>query len=166
MVGGLAVLGSYAIGLATHPESRNALWGGVPGDWRGIYTTSMFTATAGYFAFTSWFLFACDAERSRYFGGRTLDAVTAIYAAVLVSAALWMPLTFAHLENPDFWLGVAVRSVLAITGAGSLALFPALVSSDPRGGPWHFWLALLGLAAFSFQTAILDATVWTAFYQS
>ncbi len=164
LVGGLAVLGSYAVCLATHPATRDALWGGVPEAWRGLYTVSMFCATGGYFAFTSWFAWTCDAERGRYFGGRTLDAVTAIYALVMLSAALWMPLTFAHIAKPSLGLEIGIRGALALTGASSLALVAGLVTSHPVPSRAHFGLALLGLVAFCFQTAILDATVWTAYY--
>ncbi|MFT4570186.1 MAG: hypothetical protein ACI8TX_001427 [Hyphomicrobiaceae bacterium] len=161
--GGLAVLGSYGFGLATHPASRDALWGGVPASWQWLYTASMLTATAGYFAFTSWFAWTCDPERGRYFAGRSLDAVTAIYALLLVSAALWMPLTFANLETPNSWLWVGVRAVLATTGASSLALIAALFTSTPRPSRAHFVLAFVGLMAFCFQTAVLDAIVWVAY---
>jgi hypothetical protein len=164
LLGGVAVLGSYAWGLATHPSSRHALWGGVPVTFQGAYTVSMFTAAAGYFAFASWFAFRVDPERSRFFGGRTLDAVTAIFALILVTAALWMPLTFHHLGTPRDTTWLAVRIVLALTGAGSLSLFAALFTTRPRASAVHLALAALGLAAFCFQTAFLDAVIWTAYF--
>ena len=42
LVGGLAVLGSYCVGLYLYPDQRTALWGGVVGNWKTLFTTSMF----------------------------------------------------------------------------------------------------------------------------
>ena len=44
LVGGIAVLASYAWGIGGHPDARNALWGGVPDSLRPLYTVSMFSA--------------------------------------------------------------------------------------------------------------------------
>lgn len=41
VLGGVAVIGSYILGFLTHPESRDALWGGVPGWLRPFYGISM-----------------------------------------------------------------------------------------------------------------------------
>ena len=51
VIGGVAVLGSYAWCLDTYPEHREALWGGVQGTLRSMFSLSMFLAAAGYLTF-------------------------------------------------------------------------------------------------------------------
>lgn len=46
-IGGIAVLGCYAWGLGLFPELRDAMWGGVPENWRGLYTVNMFFVAVG-----------------------------------------------------------------------------------------------------------------------
>ena len=38
IVGGILVLGGYALGLSMYPEYNEALWGGVQGTLRNIFT--------------------------------------------------------------------------------------------------------------------------------
>ncbi|TFH28599.1 MAG: hypothetical protein E4H00_08485 [Myxococcales bacterium] len=65
VIGGVAVLGSYAYGLLTYPNAGTVLLGGVPEALRPLYTASMLSATVGYFAFTGFLLFAVDPDRVR-----------------------------------------------------------------------------------------------------
>jgi len=55
VLGGIAVLGSYAHGLITHPQTRNLLWGDMPEPLRNVYGVTMWLATSGYLVFTSCF---------------------------------------------------------------------------------------------------------------
>ena len=73
VLGGLAVLGSYALGLSTHPGMGDAVWGGVPQELRPLYTVNMLLATAGYFAFSHFVFFRLDPRRTRI--GARLDGV-------------------------------------------------------------------------------------------
>jgi hypothetical protein len=163
LLGGAAVLASYAHGLATHPGRGGAVWGGVPEGLRPLYTVSMLLAAAGYFPMT---LFALRraADSLRVWGRPALGVFGWLYALVLIPSALWMPLTFRMLEAPSPWLWALVRLDLLAVGAGALGILAALVSLRPRErrGAWR--LAVAGSLCFCFQTAVLDAVVWPAFF--
>jgi hypothetical protein len=164
VLGGIAVLGSYAHGLLTHPGTASQVWGGVPAGLRPLYTVSMLLAAAGYFAFGFFVFFRLDPERTRIAGRFGFGALHALYASILVPSALWMPLTFAMLEAPSAALWAAIRVTLALVGLGSLGLVAALASAGPARAPGARALAVAGALAFSLQTAVLDALVWPAFF--
>jgi hypothetical protein len=90
--------------------------------------------------------------------------VNALYTLVMVTSALWMPMTFAYLEEPSSVLWVAVRLDLFAAGAGSIGLMIALFVMNPRAQGVVGVLALLGLLLFSLQTAFLDPLVWPQFF--
>jgi hypothetical protein len=164
VVGGILVLGSYVQGLMAHPDNRNALWGGVPGSVQPLYTAGMITAALGYFAFTYFILFEIDAEVrvADHFG---FWIFFLIYTVILVPSALWMPLTYAAIGNHSTGLYWVIRIVLAVVGLGSVALLVALLTLRTGGSSYAYWLAVAGSAAFCFQTAVLDALVWPAFFR-
>jgi hypothetical protein len=87
-----------------------------------------------------------------------------LYALILVPSALWLPLTFEMLEAPSAALWVAIRGVLGLVAVGSLGLVAALASARPPEAPVARAVALAGAAAFSFQTAVLDACLWPAYF--
>jgi hypothetical protein len=93
-----------------------------------------------------------------------MGLVNGLYAAILASAALWMPLTFVMLEQPAAALWLLIRLVLATTGIGSVALLVAFLTLRPRPTGVLFPLAIVGLVFFCIQTAVLDALVWPAFF--
>ena len=163
LLGGTAVLGSYAHGLASNPLTRGALWGEVPDALRPLYTASMLLAAAGYFAFSFFVFFRLDPERTRV-GRFGFLIFLALYALILLPSALWLPLTFAMLEAPSAALWAAIRTVLALVAVGSLGLVGALAVAGPARAPAARALALAGALAFSFQTALLDALVWPAYF--
>jgi len=164
LVGGVCVLGSYAIGLLSYPESRGAVWGNVPGALRPLYSVSMLLAAAGYFPFSHYVYLALDSDRVRVFGRYGFGAFNAIYALILLPSVLWMPLTFRMIEQPDALLWFAIRSVLFVVGLASLALIAAIASAQPAGAPGARRWALIGAALFALQTALLDALVWPAYF--
>ncbi len=164
VIGGLAVLGSYAWGIATHPGSAGDVWGGVPAGLQPVYTVSMLTAAVGYFAFTYFVFFRVDPEDARIGSSGAYPLLNGLYALILFPSALWMPLTFAMLDGPDGTLWLAIRVVLAAVGIGSVGLLLALLALRPRRPAWAYWLAIVGLSAFCLQTALLDALVWPAFF--
>jgi len=164
VVGGLAVLGSYAYGLYTNPHTRLEIWGGVPESLKPFYTASMLLAAAGYFAFTYFIFFRVDAENARIGGQYDVRLFNALYVAILGPSALWMPMTFEVLYNPTDGLWFVIRVVLAIVGFASLGLIYALLKLNPRLPPFSYWLAVAGAIAFAVQTALLDALVWTAYF--
>ena len=65
VVGGVAVLGSYADGLLSHPGDGAALWGGAPQEVRSLYAAGMLLAALGYFAFTYYLLRRLDPVEAR-----------------------------------------------------------------------------------------------------
>jgi len=163
VVGGIAVLASYAIGLGSASSSGDALWGGVPQDLRSAYTVNMFAAAAGYFLFTPYILFRLQPERVRIAGRFGYGIFHVLYALVLFPSAIWLPLTERVIAQPSTWLWLAVRLDLACVAVGSIGLLASLVglgSAAPRGRA----LAIVGLLPFVLQTALLDALVWPAFF--
>lgn len=162
VLGGSAVLASYVLGLTTNPDPGR-IWGGVPESLKPWYTRSMLLAAAGYFPFTWYFLMRVDPARVRI-GRRGWDVVLGCYAAVLVGSALWLPLTFRMIERPSAALWALVRLDLLVVGAGALGLLVSLFVMRPRDRSVAFWAAVVGLLPFCWQTAVLDAIVWPAYF--
>jgi hypothetical protein len=163
VLGGAAVLGSYVHGLATHPNTRNELWGGIPPQLQEVYGVTMWLAAAVYFFFSYYFAVRTDADQVR-FGRFGFGLVNALYALVMVASALWMPLTFAYFENPTRAMWLLVRIDLLSVAAGSLGLMLALFTMKPRAEGLAGVLAMLGLLLFLLQTAFLDPLVWPQFF--
>jgi hypothetical protein len=164
LLGGIAVLGSYALGLVSHPGQGTALWGGVPQYLRVINIVSMSLAALGWLIFTSYLLFVLDLETARISLGAGFKAFSVLSAAVLIPSALWMPITFAYLAHPGSLVWLADRLVLILTGLASLGLLSALLNIQPRKPVWSFWLAFTGCVLFCIQTALMDALIWTNFF--
>jgi hypothetical protein len=164
VLGGAAVLGSYALGILGHADPGPALWGGVPETLQPLYTAGMLTAALGYFAFTGYLLLGVDAREARVGGRFGFGIFNWLYIGILVPSAMWMPLTFLMVEQPSTWLWLIIRVVLAVVGLSSLGLLAALLLLRPGRRGWAYWLAVAGTVGFSIQTAILDALVWTAYF--
>lgn len=161
VLGGAAVLGSYAHGLGRPDAAR--FWGGVPEALQPVYTFSMFGAALGFFPFTSYVLLRLDPASVRI-GRFGFPLLLGLYALILIPSALWMPLTFVMLDAPSLPLWWTIRGVLALVALGSLGLLAALLVLEPRDrGP--FWAAAVaGAILFCNQTVLLDAIVWPAFF--
>jgi hypothetical protein len=164
VLGGIAVLGSYAHGIITNPLTRGDVWGGVPEGLQPLYTANMLLAAAGYFAFSFFVFFKLDPDRVRIAGRFGYRVFHVLFALILIPSALWMPLTFAMLDSPGMGLWLAVRGVLTLTGLGSLGLLAAIAMSRPSEGEGARSIALLGCAFFCLQTAVLDAVIWPAYF--
>jgi hypothetical protein len=162
-VGGTAILASYAYYLFAHPELRTDFWGGVPGSMRSLYVASMFMAVAGFFAFTR-FVFRLRPAKVRVAGRFDYRIFQLIYALILVPSALWMPLTYAMIQDPGAGLWFAIRLTLTLVGIGSLSMVTALLWLESSFPKVAHRLAVVGSIAFSFQTAVLDALVWPAYF--
>ena len=115
----------------THPETRNALWGTIPAELQAVYGITMWLAAGGYFFFSYFFLVRTDAEQVR-FGRFGFGLINALYALIMVTSALWMPLTFAYLENPTRGAWFAVRADLLLVAVGTIGLTIALFTMKPR----------------------------------
>jgi hypothetical protein len=166
VLGGIAVLGSYALGLASHPGAGSQVWGGVPESIRPFYTVNMFLAAAGYFAFSFFVFFRLDPDRTRFPGGYGFRALHVLYALILFPSALWMPLTFSMLDAPSAALWAAIRLVLFLVGIGSLGLIAAVATARPVEAPIARGIAIAGAIPFAIQTALLDALIWPAYFPS
>ena len=163
LVGGSAVLGSYLIALVLAPDIRSGLWGGVPDSLRGVYTTCMFLAAAGYFPFTYHLVWKQGPSALARDLASPAWLLAACYAAILIPSALWLPLTAIHLDGEGAILWGSIRLVLLLVGLGSTGIvWLAWRLGRVRGGA--SWSALVGSLPFWFQTAILDAVIWPAYY--
>jgi hypothetical protein len=166
VIGGTAVLGSYAYCIAFHPELSSRAWGGVPEGLKSFYIASMLFAAAGYFPFTAFLLLRLDPRRDRIGGPFRTRHLAWLYTAVLAPSALWMPLTLVMLTSPGPILWTAIRLTLFTVGLGSLGILAVLLAARPRQSGWAFRLAVAGSLAFCLQTAVLDALVWPAYFPS
>ena len=164
LLGGIAVLASYAYSLAIDPAARAGLWGGVPPALLPGYVTSMALAAAGFFAFTTFLFVHVNPDRARIAGRFGYSLFHGLYALILGPSALWLPLTSAMIQQPGSALWLGIRLVLALVGLGSVALLLALLTLRPRQPRAAYWLAVAGAVAFCIQTAVLDLFVWTAFF--
>ncbi|MFO0763155.1 MAG: hypothetical protein U0359_42350 [Byssovorax sp.] len=164
LVGGPAVLGSYAHAITTHAEPGRALWGSVPAAIIPLYNVSMLTAAAGYLAFAYHLFFGVDAAQARI-SRWGFGLINLLSALILAPSALWIGLTFAYLDHPSALSWAAVRVVLFLVGIGALGMIVALVQLRPEGSPRGRRIAIAGAIAFAFQTAVLDALVWPAFFR-
>lgn len=164
LVGGLAVIGSYVYGIMTHPGMVDSLWGKIPPEIKSFNYVIMPLAVIGYLLFTYFILFQIDAKRLLIAGTFGFEAINIIYFLILLPSAFWMSLTFGVIDNPVTGPWWAVRTVLFIVGAASLALVAALLASNIREPAWAFWLAVAGSILFFVQTGINDAFIWAHYF--
>jgi hypothetical protein len=164
VLGGAAVLVSYAFILNLDPETRAGLWGDVPERLLPAYVTSMLLAAVGFFAYTSYLLFRVDPDGVRIAGRFGYGLFTTFYVLILGPSALWLPFTALMVQQPGSPLWLSIMLVLAIVGLGSLGMLTALLMLQPRRPVRAYWLAVGGTLAFCFQTVVLDLLVWTAYF--
>ena len=155
IIGGTAVLGSYAWGISLFPELRAAFWGGVPESMQGLYTVNMFLAATGYIAAFAFFMFKLKAQDF----GRLMPP----YTLILIPSALWLPLTVAVLQHPEQWLWWLVRLDLFAVGIGGLLLLPNILKTAAPSGLKA--LVMFALLFFCLQTAVLDALIWPYYFE-
>ena len=126
VVGGAAVLASYAAWLGDPARDPGALWGTIDGTGRTLYTLSMLAAAAGYFAFAPFLLRHGDHPPLSF------PRVNLLLTLVLLPSALWMPLAFAYLDAPSPQLWWTMRAGLAITGLASAATARVFSKLSPK----------------------------------
>lgn len=161
VIGGVAVIGGYALGLSMYSEHREALWGGIQGHLRNGFTTSMLFAATGYLTFCSATIFKGGADGfgvNQIFGQYSLSILSAIF---LLSASLWMPTTIAFVHTGvSYWWGIAVFS-LWITALSLLWMTGMVAFSDVQSISGIIkYSSLIGLAYITFHCMILDAVCW------
>ncbi|MFT5679209.1 MAG: hypothetical protein ACI8RZ_000113 [Myxococcota bacterium] len=163
LIGGIAVLGSYVIGIVDHPEQVDLLWGTLPAGVRGVYTANMFPAAIGYLVSFGW-LIAAAPDRLRLAGRPALPILSAVYAVFLASSTAWMPLCWQAIDQSDSSLLPVIQVVLALAGVASVGLLVVLARlTDPPRPRWHR-AAIIGLGFLVLQCAILDALIWPQFF--
>jgi len=165
VLGGAAVIGSYIFGLSGQAGGADTLWGGVPANVRPVYGISMILSALGYFAFIYFLLFRLVPDEVVMGGRFGFSLFHVIFLLMLVPSAFWMPLTNMYVSNPTTGIWIAVRTVLAIVGIASIALFIALLSLKGDRPDTAWWLALVRSGYFAFHTAVLDAIVWAALFK-
>ena len=163
VLGGAAVLGSYAWGVLSFPALREGMWGGVPDGMRPLYTVNMLLAAAGYFPLTAYILLGLGPD-ARVGARLEMSVFLWLYAALLLCSALWLPLTIEMLLRPSDLTWAMIRGVLFVTGVSVAALLPAILVATPAGPPALKVAACLGWLPFALQTAVLDALVWPSFF--
>lgn len=166
VIGGIAVIGSYILGLHNAgPNAANALWGGIPAGIRPVYGISMALAALGYFAFMYFILFRIVPSEVSIAGRFGYSLFYAIFLLILIPSTIWMPLTNVYVGNPGTSTWVGIRTVLAIVGLASIALLWALLVLQPKASGVAYWLAVGGSGYFAFHCAVLDAIVWAALFR-
>ena len=164
VIGGAAVLGSYALGIRNHPDTRGRTWGGIPPGLKPFYTVSMLTAAAGYLAFAYFIFFEAEPDIVEVFGSGGYWVFYPVCAGILLPSAIWMPLTFTMLEQPSRAKWIGIRLVLGVVGIASLALLATLITLEPREPAAAYWASVIGTVFFCIQTAFLDALVWPVYF--
>jgi hypothetical protein len=165
VIGGAAVIGSYIFGLNAQSGGANVLWGGVPANIRPLYFVSMILSALGYFAFIYYILLRLTPSEVSIGGIAGFSVLYAIFLVMLIPSALWMPLTNLYVSRPGTGLWVAIRTILALVGLASIALFWALLTLQGKVTGTSHLLAVVGSGYFAFHTAILDAIVWAALFR-
>ncbi|MDC0035071.1 hypothetical protein OAJ44_01745 [Chloroflexi bacterium] len=160
LAGGIIVLGSYVVGLYLYPDFRNALWGGVTGSWKTIFTVSMFFAAAGYLVFCYSMTVSDGADKSLILGRHTFSILAAFF---LISASVWMPATLKYLASDNnLWWTLSVIS-LWITAASLILLTVFFGFSKYEGiGTIQFSLTLAGIIWITIHCLVFDAIIWVA----
>ena len=165
IIGGVAVIGSYILGLSAQTGGANVLWGGVPENIRPLYGISMILSALGYFAFLYFILFRLTPAEVSIAGLFGFSLFYVIFILILLPSAFWMPLTNIYVGNPTTGMWVGIRTVLAIVGLASIALVWALLSLQTKVPGVSYWLAVVGSGYFAFHTAVLDAIIWAALFK-
>jgi len=166
IVGGLAVILSYVLSILANQGNSEALWGGISGGSRSFYFVSMLLAALSYFAFTYFILFRLNPETVQVFQVMKFVVFPVIYCLILIPSALWMPLSYAMIGQPQIGVWIGIRAVLLIVGLAALCLVIALLALSPRPGGTTYWLAVAGSIVFCAHTLILDGMLWPAFFKT
>jgi hypothetical protein len=164
-LGGVAVIGSYFLGLGGG-SSADVLWGGVPESIRPVYMVSMAVSALGYFAFL-YFLLVKTVPGEVVVSGRFGYSIFyPIFLLILVPSAFWMPLTNLYVDDPSSGTWAGIRVVLFLVGLASIALAWALFALRPGNRGKAYWAAVVGSCYFAFHTFVLDAILWAALFRT
>lgn len=164
IVGGIAVVGGYWLGLRGGSGASDALWGGVPKRIRPVYFVSMLLSAAGYLAVIYYVLFDLVPDEVTM-GSAGFELFYPLFILILIPSAFWMPWTKRYVQRPSTGWWAAVRAVLFVVGLASIALAWAFFALEPNDGSAAYWAATVGATYFAFHTFVLDALLWAALFQ-
>ena len=162
LVGGVAVLLSYALMLMWYPEHRESLWGGVGGGLRKLFVLSMLIAAVGYLTFLYLVTSKGVAGVSNGEGLLVTYAPSVLCGIFLTASTTWMPLTVAYLNTESELLWILAVTSLWITVVSLLAMAFVIFRSDAGMDYGNRYIALSGLIYISFHCLVLDAIVWVS----
>jgi len=164
IIGGIAVIGSYILGLQGG-SGADVLWGGVPESIRPAYAVSMVLSAIGYLAFLNLLLLRVDPEKATVGGRFRYNLFYPIFVLILVPSAFWMPLSNLYVDDPSSGTWAGIRTVLFLVGLASVALAWALFTLRPGDRGKAYWAAVAGSCYFAFHTIVLDAVLWAALFR-
>lgn len=163
IIGGILVIGSYVLGLKSG-SGADVLWGGVPVNWRKLYTASMIVCAVSYFIFFFYILLNVESGSpvaTHPWGGWLFHL---LFVLILLPSALWMPLTNVMASNPGDLVWIGIRVVLVLVALGSLGITIGLLTLSPRPTGLFYWSSVVGIAWFFLHTGVLDAILWPYFW--
>lgn len=162
LLGGSAVIGSYAWGILTHPGTGNLLLGNIPSTAIPAYIVSMIFGALGYLFFTSYFIFFFKPSEMTIQTKAGFRGIHTLYLLILIPSALWMPLTYAMVSSPSSFLWISIRFSLMLVGLGGLGMVSTFLVIRPRSR--LLLAAVISCIFFCFQTAFLDAFIWPSYF--
>ena len=165
IIGGVAVIGSYALGLKTHAGGADVLWGGVSTRIRPLYGISMILSAVGYLAFAYFILFKLELTNTLIAGKLGYGFLSILFVLILGASALWMPLTYVYIGHSTASIWIGIRIVLLIVGLSSCTLVWALLNLNNGASGLAYWLAVAGSVYFAFHTTVLDALTWPVLFR-
>ena len=160
VLGGILVLGGYAIGLTRALENPSLLWGNVPETWRGAYGISMIIAAIGYLGFFFHIMMDNKVNQPLTKNHIALNTVVTLCALFLISASMWMPAALQFIKTgADFWWMITVGS-LWITSLAVIGIFITLIVQSNCKQLKMRLFAILGGGYLGFHCLVLDAIIW------
>ena len=160
VVGGTAVLGSYVLCLLGFPEHREALWGGIDGRTRLIFTLSMVLAAGGYLTFCYMVVFD-DFGLVLFSGAQAFNTAIILVVLFLISSSLWMPFTILYLNTGERVFWILCVAMLWVTALSLLTLlFSIIIDNSAQVSMIVKLSSILGLGWLTLHCLVLDALIW------
>ncbi|MFL2763846.1 MAG: hypothetical protein ACJ0A6_02400 [Dehalococcoidia bacterium] len=160
LIGGIFVIGSYILGFNSELEDKLALWGGITGKTRQLFTISMLLSATGYLTFLFYMIFkgGLDNNDNPTFIGLNIFLILSVI--FLLSASIWMPATVKFLETSlNYWWVITVI-VLWITAISLMTMLITLIYTNNLEHNISLNLATIGIGYITFHCLVLDAIIW------
>ena len=162
IIGGVAVLSSYALCIILFPDTREVLWGEISGGLKNFFVISMLIAAVGYISYLSITLINPDLGQFRntlFLGPNTISILSSLF---LISATLWMPASVIYIKNPSLLMWLIMVFSLWITALSILTIFVLSLNSSFESKQVFKIISSIGLFYISFHCLILDGIIWVA----